>query len=184
MSSFLFDMLLILNYEALISLKSKSELVSLCHIHTDLWRYIYTIKSRDFSDRYFCLSWDLSSFGWNGYCFHCFDNLHLFAAWMCFDPTKQHQHRHGLSICNVIYYIRGQCGPHKTIPVRSVRTNCFKQPQQRRPNTRVTFTAHGRTSTKEMFYQYDMSVQLWKLYIAEFNPYPANVDNMASSYQC
>jgi len=36
MSSFLIDMLLILNYKTLISLKSKSMLVGLCHIHTAL----------------------------------------------------------------------------------------------------------------------------------------------------
>ena len=109
---FLFNMLLILNYEALISLKSKSELVSLCHIHTDLWRYIYTIKSRDFSDGYFCLSWDLLSFGWNG-CFCCFDNFTFLLCECVLIPPKKTNITMVCSICNVIYYIQGQCGPHK-----------------------------------------------------------------------
>ena len=103
MSSFLIDMLLILYYETLIWLKIKPMLVSLCQIHTALWRYIYTINSSDCSDGYNCMSWSLSSFGWSGY---CFENLHLFFCVNVFwpHPIKEHQHRHGLLYlqCNIL----------------------------------------------------------------------------------
>lgn len=67
---------------------------------------------------------------------------------MCFDPPYNTNIVMVCNISNVTYSVGGQCKPHTTVPVCSVRMNCIKPPQQRRLNTYVKLTAHGRSSTQ------------------------------------